>query len=161
MTKRIVAGIAILGLAVTVGLQAADKAEKGEKGKKGRKARAVCPVSGKKINKEASVEYKDAKLYFCCEGCPNAFKKNPEKFAAKANHQLVVTRQYRVAKCPFTGRKLNRQTRINVEGAVVCFCCNNCKGKAEKSDEKIALIFNDQAFEKGFAKRQKKGKKGE
>jgi hypothetical protein len=34
----------------------------------------------------------------------------------------------------------------------VTFCCNNCKGKAEKLEgaEQIAFLFNDAAFDKGF-----------
>jgi YHS domain-containing protein len=42
-----------------------------------------CPVSGKPINAEVSVEHKGKKVYFCCPGCPPAFEKDPEKFAAK------------------------------------------------------------------------------
>jgi YHS domain-containing protein len=42
-----------------------------------------CPVSGKPINPAASLEHEGKKVYFCCEGCPNAFKADPEKFLAK------------------------------------------------------------------------------
>ena len=42
-----------------------------------------CPVSGKPINPQESVEYHGKKVYFCCPNCPAAFKANPEKFVAK------------------------------------------------------------------------------
>lgn len=42
-----------------------------------------CPVSGKPINPEQSVEYKGKKVYFCCPNCPAAFEKNPEQYADK------------------------------------------------------------------------------
>jgi YHS domain-containing protein len=42
-----------------------------------------CPVSGKPINPEHSVEYKGKKVYFCCPNCPAAFEKNPEKYVDK------------------------------------------------------------------------------
>src|SRR5262245_24204769 len=43
----------------------------------------ACPVSGKPINPEHSVEYKGKKVYFCCPNCPAAFEKDPEKFIDK------------------------------------------------------------------------------
>jgi YHS domain-containing protein len=43
----------------------------------------TCPVSGKPINPEHSVEYKGKKVYFCCPNCPDAFKKDPESFMDK------------------------------------------------------------------------------
>ena len=135
--------------------------EEKKKQKKDPLDNAKCPVSGKKIDKEHSVAYKEAKVYFCCPNCPKAFEKDPEKFAAKANHQLVQTRQMRQVACPLTGRPLNEDTRIRVKGAAVAFCCNNCKGKAEaaEGDEQIILIFGDnEKFDKAFKVRQQKKK---
>lgn len=43
----------------------------------------LCPVSGKPINPEASVEHDGKKVYFCCEGCPKAFEADPAKYTAK------------------------------------------------------------------------------
>jgi YHS domain-containing protein len=42
-----------------------------------------CPVSGKAINPTASLEHEGKKVYFCCEGCPNAFKADPKKYLEK------------------------------------------------------------------------------
>jgi len=50
---------------------------------KGFTKQTKCPVSGKDINPEATVEYKGEKVYFCCPNCPKAFEADPEKFAAK------------------------------------------------------------------------------
>lgn len=113
---------------------------------------AKCPVSGKAINPDASVAYKGGKVYFCCMNCPKVFEKNTKKFSAKANHQLAVTGQAQEVKCPFTGKKLNPATKINVQGANVCFCCMNCQAKAEKAEgpQQINMIFNDKSFDKGF-----------
>lgn len=117
-------------------------------------AAAKCPVSGKDVKADKTVDYKGGKVYFCCENCPKAF--DAAKHGAKANHQLVVTGQAKQEKCPFTGGKLNPETKITVKGAAVCFCCNMCKGKAEKADDQVALIFSDAAFEKGGFKVSKK-----
>jgi len=43
----------------------------------------VCPVSGKPINPEAVVEHEGHKVFFCCPGCPGAFKADPAKFTGK------------------------------------------------------------------------------
>jgi YHS domain-containing protein len=51
--------------------------------KRGFTHQTMCPVSGKPIDPEHSVEYKGQKVYFCCPNCPAAFEKEPEKYVAK------------------------------------------------------------------------------
>jgi YHS domain-containing protein len=113
---------------------------------------AKCPVSGKPAKEASSVEYRGAKVYFCCDGCPESYNKDKAKFATKSNHQLVVTGQAKQIKCPLTEKDLNNDTQIEVSGAKVTFCCNNCKGKVGKAkdDEKLELVFAEKAFDKGF-----------
>ena len=55
------------------------------------------------------------------------------------------------AKCPLSGGDLNKETEISIAGAKVQFCCNNCKGKAEKAkgDEQVNLVFGADAWKKG------------
>jgi YHS domain-containing protein len=144
--KMIIASLALL--VVSVGLIAAEK--KAE-------FKASCPVSGKAASESTCVEYKGAKVYLCCPGCVEPFKKDTAKFAAKANHQLVATSQAKEVKCPFTGGKLNPETAVEVGGVKVCFCCNNCKGKVTKAspEEQVQLVFNDEAFAKGFEMKKK------
>lgn len=46
----------------------------------------ICPVTGEKIAKSkaySKMEYKGKIYYFCCAGCPDEFKKNPEKYIKK------------------------------------------------------------------------------
>ena len=46
--------------------------------------KAVCPVMGSEITvtKETlSAEYNGKTYYFCCGGCPDEFKANPDKYA--------------------------------------------------------------------------------
>lgn len=114
---------------------------------------AKCPVAGTKAAKEdQSAEYRGAKVYFCCGGCPDAFAKDKAKYATKANHQLVQTGQAKQEKCPLSGGDLNKDATVKVAGVTVTFCCNNCKGKVEKAkeDEQLELAFSDKAFDKGF-----------
>lgn len=112
-----------------------------------------CPVSGKPCSKEHAVSYKGAKVYFCCPNCPKAFEANKEKFAAKANLQLVQTGQAVQVACPLAGRKINPATAIEIEGVKVAFCCNNCKGKASQADDQVSLVFAN--ADKGFTTQTK------
>jgi len=111
---------------------------------------AKCPVSGKDINPDAIVEYNGGKVYFCCNNCPKAFEKDTEKFAGKANHQLVQTGQLKQVACPLTGKDVNPDASVEVAGVKVGLCCMNCKGKVTKAtgDEQINLVFKD--TKKGF-----------
>ena len=43
----------------------------------------ICPVMGGPINKTIFTEYKDKKVYFCCEPCKEKFEANPEQYIAK------------------------------------------------------------------------------
>ena len=147
MSKKIVAA-SVAFLVISAAMVAADKKDE---------FKANCPVSGKAASESTCVDYKGAKVYLCCPNCEAPFKKDTAKFAAKANQQLVGTKQAKQVKCPFTGGKLNAETAIDVGGVKVCFCCNNCKGKVTKAsaDEQVQLVFNDEAFAKGFEIKKK------
>lgn len=108
------------------------------------------PKAAAKADK--SVDYKGAKVYFCCDNCPKAFAKDTAKFAAKANAQLVSTKQATQEKCPLSGGATKADKTAKVAGVEVAFCCENCQGKVNKAsaDEAVELVFNDKAFEKGF-----------
>ena len=119
-----------------------------------------CVVAPKAANASKSADYKGGKVYFCCGNCAGKFAEDPSKFAQKANHQLLATKQFTQKACPFSGGDLNPETVVEVAGVKVCFCCNNCKGKFESAEDeaaKLELVFNDKAFEKGFAKKKTDG----
>jgi hypothetical protein len=148
MKVRVAVCLAVAAL--IAGTSWAQKTETAEK--KDPLEKATCMVSGKPVKAETAVEYKEGKVYFCCEGCPAAFKKDTEKFAAKANHQLVLTGQYKQEKCPISGRDVNKEKTLKVAELDVTFCCDNCLGKAKetKEAEQYALLFNEKSFEKAF-----------
>ena len=146
MRKMSYLGVVLsVALCLGVSVQGADKPEKGA---------PKCPVSGKAINKDHAVAYKDGQVYFCCENCPKAFKADTAKYATKANVQLVATGQYKQTKCPLSGEAVNPQSHLKVAGVTVEFCCNDCKGKVKeaKKGAKVDLVFSDDAFKKGFEK---------
>jgi len=46
-------------------------------------AQEKCPVMGLPIKEDIYVDYQGERIYFCCAGCPEKFKENPEKYLAK------------------------------------------------------------------------------
>lgn len=48
-----------------------------------------CPVMGGSVNKNLYVDYKGERVFFCCEGCPETFRKNPEKYMKKLKSQGI------------------------------------------------------------------------
>lgn len=103
---------------------------------------ATCPVAGKPAIEKCTSKYaKDKNVYFCCGNCKKKFDKDSKPFAAKANFQLAQTGQVTQVACPFTGKDCNPDATVDVDGVSVAFCCNGCKGKANKADDKVALVF--------------------
>ena len=47
------------------------------------KHQTICPVEGGKINKKLFADYQGKRVYFCCDGCPDEFKKDPAKYIKK------------------------------------------------------------------------------
>ncbi|MCP4171727.1 MAG: hypothetical protein GY758_13245 [Fuerstiella sp.] len=151
---------ACLALACVAGTFADEKQEKKQTKKKA--APIKCVVAGKDINIADAkvVSYRNAKVYVCCDNCKGKVEKDSAPFAAKANHQLVRTKQYRQTKCPLSGGPIDKAQKVRVANQIVKFCCEKCQGKAAeaKGDEQLALIFADAAFEKGFEVVKKKKK---
>jgi len=46
-------------------------------------AQTICPVMEGEIDPEVFIEYKGAKIYFCCWGCDKQFVEAPSKYLAK------------------------------------------------------------------------------
>ena len=104
-----------------------------------------CPVSGKAVDATKTVDFNGGKVAFCCENCPKAFAKDPDKYKAKANLQLVQSKQLKQVKCVLTARPIAADKSVDVEGVTVGLCCGNCLKKASgaSGDELITLLFGD------------------
>ena len=42
-----------------------------------------CPVLSGKVNENLYADYQGKRIYFCCSGCIDEFKKDPEKYLKK------------------------------------------------------------------------------
>lgn len=141
LTRSLIAMVAVLALVCT-----------GMEDSKIKLDDVKCVVNPKNDAKaDKTLDYKEGKVFFCCDGCPKAFTKDTEKFATSANHQLVATGQYAQTKCPLTGKDLNPDQKVKVGGVEVTLCCGGCKGKVAKAEgaAQAELVFSDKAFEKG------------
>lgn len=117
-------------------------------------SKARCPMMDDEVSAEYVADYNGGKVFFCCKRCVASFEKNPEKYAAAANAQMVATGQFKQTGCPFSGGALAANTAVKVGGEEISFCCKNCKAKVEgaASDaERMTMVFSDNAFGKGFA----------
>ena len=123
--------------------------------------RDLCPGLGptvyhhcqRKVTlKSPSLDYKGGKIYFCCANCIPVFQKSPQRFAASANWQLVVTYQAWQSRCPLCGGELKSFNEVYVAGVQVLVCSTDCSRKLARASaaERMQLVFGDPAFARGF-----------
>ncbi len=115
-----------------------------------------CFLMPKKfVSADKAVDYNGGKVFLCCDGCVKRFSKDPAKFAAKANRQLVQTGQFLQTACPISGHPVDSTMTVDAGGVSVGFCCANCMAKAEAAseDERAEMLFGADAFAKGFGQR--------
>jgi YHS domain-containing protein len=51
-------------------------------------AQKTCPVMGGKIDTNIHVDHDGRRVYFCCAGCIDTFKKDPKKYLAKIDAEI-------------------------------------------------------------------------
>jgi YHS domain-containing protein len=120
-----------------------------------------CILDGEvQVDANANVDYREGKVYFCCEHCADEFKSkmsdSNSDLLTKANHQLVVTGQYVQTACPLTGKPVAADMTADVGGVKVAFCCGSCQGAVQSQADlagKAQKVFANAAFEKGFTKK--------
>ncbi|MEM1226645.1 MAG: hypothetical protein AAGJ40_13170 [Planctomycetota bacterium] len=108
-------------------------------------------VKGKKV-----MEYKGADLYLCCSSCVKRMTKTPEKYEAKANHQLVQTGQFVQMACPVSGEAISDSSpmlKIGLETGEVAVYFSSDEHKAKvaslEAEEQVETVFGKTGFETG------------
>lgn len=110
----------------------------------------IMPKRGVKGKKE--FEYKGATLYLCCSSCVKRMDKTPEKYEAKANHQLVQTGQFLQGACPVSGEAVTSSSpMLEIDRAKVLFSRADHKDKiaALELEEQIETVFGPEGFKMG------------
>ncbi len=83
MRKILIVMLVSLSLVFAASVFAADTGGKGH-------PQTNCPVMGGKIDKKVYMDYQGRRVYFCCSGCVQAFKKEPDKYIKKMEDEGVV-----------------------------------------------------------------------
>src|SRR4051794_9177106 len=52
-----------------------------------------CPVEGGDVDPKVTTEYKGKLIGFCCDGCPDEFKKDPAKYMAIVDKELAAEKK--------------------------------------------------------------------
>lgn len=110
---------------------------------------AICPVMVSKHKVKAKTEvidYKGESYYFCCSGCPDQFKKDPDRYAKKPSEMSQVfirkARKEEIGKefvCPVMGgdNKVKPETvAAEYQGEIFYFCCLGCIDKFTENPKK-------------------------
>jgi YHS domain-containing protein len=50
----------------------------------------TCPVMAGKIDKNNYADYKGKRVYFCCSGCLDEFKKDPDKYIKAMEKEGII-----------------------------------------------------------------------
>lgn len=107
-------------------------------------AQAMCPVSGKPIDKKFSTKFEGKPVYFCCEKCKPAFEKDPTKYEAAVKAQWAAMAPLAIqVKCPGTDKKINAKISVEGDHGPVYFCCPSCKAAWEKDSSKMKAKLAD------------------
>lgn len=113
-----------------------------------------CVMNGDNAaNMEFAAEYRDAKVYFCCEHCASSFAEDSSEYTTKANHQLVLTGQFIQTMCPITGEAVAEGVTTELAAIEIGLASEEAKEKLEAIEdieEKVALVFADEVFEASF-----------
>ncbi|MBF0297803.1 MAG: YHS domain-containing protein [Oligoflexia bacterium] len=127
------------------------------------KTQTTCPVLAGEINKSVFTDYKGKRIYFCCPGCIDEFKKDPEKYIKKMEAEGVVLEETSTAKivtnsvtsegnkpgetqtqCPMMGGKINKTIFSDYKGKRIYFAGPMCKSTFEKDPEQYFKKLNEQ-----------------
>jgi YHS domain-containing protein len=109
--------------------------------------KAWCPIMDYNFDVKAGtpvIDYKGKSFYFCCEGCPAEFKKDPDKYLAQT--EFRERRPFpeeigKEAKCTVMNHKfkINANTPvIDYHGKSFYFCCEGCPGEFKKNPGKYS-----------------------
>jgi YHS domain-containing protein len=107
--------------------------------------RAWCPIMDYNFDVKAGtsvIDYKGKSFYFCCEGCPAEFKKDPDKYLAQTefrDRRPTPEEIGKEAKCAVMNHmfKITANTPIiDYHGKSFYFCCAGCPSEFKQNPEK-------------------------
>jgi YHS domain-containing protein len=110
--------------------------------------KAWCPIMDYNFEvKEGTsvIDYKGKSFYFCCEGCPAEFKKDPDKYLAQTEFRDRRPTQEEIGKeahCTVMNHKFRITAKtpvIDYHGKSFYFCCEGCPGEFKQNPGKYIV----------------------
>ena len=93
-----------------------------------------CPISGKAIDENVTLDIGKAKVAFCCDKCKAEVAQADDKAKAVfGNFDKGFTLQ---TSCPISGKPLNAAQVVEHKGKKVYFCCPACPAAFTNDPEK-------------------------
>jgi YHS domain-containing protein len=115
----------------------------GEIGKK-----VWCPIMDYNFDVKANtpvIDYHGKSFYFCCEGCPAEFKKDPDKYLSQTEFRERRPSSEEIgkeARCTVMNHrfKITANTPvIDYKGKSFYFCCEGCPSEFKQNPEKYTV----------------------
>lgn len=102
-----------------------------------------CPVMGGKVVKTVYTDYKDQRIFFCCEPCIKEFLKDPEKNLEKiAENGETPMKLKAQSVCPVSGEELkSKDVFVDAHGKRIFVCCKGCTGKVKDDPKKYMKVI--------------------
>ncbi len=152
MKARIILTIMLLGLIpAAVAFSEETKEVRPKTDPQQLKTQTHCPVMGGEIDSTMFADIQGQRIYFCCLGCIDKFKENPDKYFKKSAEDSILFENIQ-ASCPVSGEKIDKAFFFYYEGRGIYFCCEKCVDTF-KSDPKKYLDKLDK--ETGKTKEEK------
>ena len=142
--KRLIASLIVTAVLSASAVAAQDDGTT-PKGRSALVPQTTCPVVGGKVNKEVYADYQGKRVYFCCAGCIDEFKKDPAKYVKKLEDSGVTLEKTPVPQttCPVLGGKVNKDIYADYQGKRVYFCCAGCIDEFKKDPAKYVKKLED------------------
>jgi YHS domain-containing protein len=132
----------------------------------------TCPVTGEKIeNKDVKADFFGRTIYFCCAGCVDQVKANPEAYVKKTHAEQVEAVKHAakseghgdhsehkaapeagkvlgkgdgIETCPVTGEPVSKSVKAEIAGRTVYACCPGCLETVKKNPDLYLKKVNNQ-----------------
>lgn len=105
--------------------------------KTGEIVQVACPLTGAKINPEATLEVGANKVSFCCMNCLGKAKAAEGDAQTKLVYGNIEKGYTLQNKCPVSGQPIDPASSVTYKGKKVYFCCENCPKAFEKEPAKF------------------------
>ena len=116
----------------------------------------TCPVTGQALGsmgKPVVYNHEGREIRFCCAGCVEQFKKEPQKFIDKLDITMIEDQlpYYPLETCLVTKQKLTAMGKpvdLIYKNRLVRFCCSNCVAQFEKDPDEYISHLNEATIKK-------------